>query len=81
MVTRGRGQTRECPVALRQGPCGARVAPGRIMCRTCWSKVPTDLRTAVFVAWGRWHEQMADTDWEHFAQARDKALTAAGTPR
>lgn len=74
MTTRGRGQTRECPVEARSGACGARVAPGRIMCQPHWQKVPADLRTAYFVAWGRFQETHLDEAWNALTDARAAAL-------
>lgn len=76
MATRGRGERRECPVPTQTGRCGGYTAPGQLMCRHHWRRVPTGLRTEVWRTWGRWQETHQDTDWTAYLAARDDALGA-----
>lgn len=76
MPTRARGTRRECPVQVTVGTCGGYTAPGQLMCRFHWRKVPPGLRNDVWRTWGRWNEAHSDEAWTEYAQARTAALEA-----
>ena len=51
------------------------------MCRHCWSRVPTDLRRAVWATWELLRTDFGNVDALHaYEDARSAALRSLGAP-
>jgi hypothetical protein len=63
--------TRRCPA------CQVRTAaPGKLMCRRCWGKVPPALQKNVYATWRKWSRDLGDADAKHAYQAASAAAVA-----
>ncbi len=63
---------RPCPTG-----CGDVTAPGRLMCRRCWARVPRDLQRDVYRTWQAWRRHLSDGDrMRAYTEAADRALGA-----
>lgn len=69
---------RECPTG-----CGRRVEVGKLMCPSCWRKVPDHLQRDVNVSWRAYNRRPSgDPDnfravRQRYFNARDAAISAA----
>lgn len=65
------GQSK-CPTG-----CGRNVLAGHLMCKPCWSKVPSDLQQRVYATWRKWKNDLDNTTaMADYRAARDNALAA-----
>ena len=73
------------PIGVRTCPtgCGRAVSVGKLMCPSCWSKVPDHLQRDVNVSWRRYNRRPSGDVAEFRAvrqayfNARDAAISAA----
>lgn len=57
--------------------CGRHAQPGHLMCRTCWYKVPANLRADVWRTWKAWRRRNAtEADFERYHEAREAAIAS-----
>lgn len=75
--TRGRGETRYCPLAS----CERVVRAGHLLCPVHWRTVPKPLRDDVWAAWRSWTRDSTDAAWDAYATARTTALDHVGETR
>lgn len=75
--TRGRGETRRCPVPTTGTfTCDNAVKAGHLMCGYHWRQVPKHLQTPVWATWRAWNRAPTPERWAEYAAARRAALSS-----